>query len=159
MSDTTVAFSQEHWNELIGALREPRETAAVILAGTATTTTGLILTINRILWIPDSAYETRTSRELQIHSHGWMPHLRTAADGEWLPIFLHTHPGIAAIPSARDEVVDEYLSRTFRTRVGRNQYVSLIFAAHLTSQPSQADFSSKVCRRSQSHGFALPASD
>jgi molybdopterin/thiamine biosynthesis adenylyltransferase len=130
MSDTTVAFSQEHWNELIDALREPRETAAVLLAGIASTDTGLALTINSIRWIPDAAYETRTSRHLQINSRGWMPSLRIAADGDWLPIFLHTHPGNAAIPSAMDDVVDARLSRTFQTRVGCNLYVSLIFGGH-----------------------------
>jgi molybdopterin/thiamine biosynthesis adenylyltransferase len=140
MSDTTVAFSPEHWNELIDALREPRETAAVLLAGTADTAAGLVLTVNRILWIPDSAYETRTSRQLQIQSHGWMPYLRTAADGEWLPIFLHTHPGIAATPSARDEVVGRQLSRAFRTRVGRDHYVSLIFGG----QPDRPTFTGRI---------------
>ncbi len=143
MSGTTVAFSQEHWNELIDALREPRETAAVLLAGTADTDTGLVLTINRILWIPDSAYETRTSRQLQIQSHGWMPYLRTAADGGWLPIFLHTHPGIAATPSARDKVVDTQLSRVFRTRVGRDHYVSLIFGG----QPDRPTFTGRIFER------------
>jgi molybdopterin/thiamine biosynthesis adenylyltransferase len=140
MSDTTVAFSQGHWNELIHALHEPRETAAVVLAGTADTASGLVLTTNRILWIPDSAYETRTSRQLQIHSHGWMPYLRTAADGEWLPIFLHTHPGIAAAPSARDDVVDAQLSRAFRTRVGRDHYISLIFGG----SPDRPTFTGRV---------------
>jgi molybdopterin/thiamine biosynthesis adenylyltransferase len=127
MSTITVAFSESQSIEIVSALKEPRETAAVLLAGKAETDHGLTLTINRIVWVPDEAYDVRTNRELQIASRGWMPALRQASDGGWLPIFLHTHPGGNAAPSARDDVVDTLLSATFRTRVGCSRYVSLIF--------------------------------
>src|ERR1700691_2017792 len=115
MSTITVAFAEAQWDEILSALRDPRETAAVLLAGEAETESGLVLTINRIIWVPDSAYELRTGRELQIASRGWMPSLRVASDGDWLPIFLHTHPSNHAAPSDRDDIVDAQLSTTFRT--------------------------------------------
>jgi molybdopterin/thiamine biosynthesis adenylyltransferase len=127
MSIVTVAFAEAQWGEVLGALRDPRETAAVLLAGEAKTDGGLVLTINRIIWVPDSAYELRTGRELQIASRGWMPALRIASDDGLLPIFLHTHPGSHAAPSERDDIVDAQLSTTFRTRVGCSLYASLIF--------------------------------
>jgi molybdopterin/thiamine biosynthesis adenylyltransferase len=127
MSTVTVAFAEGQWGEIVGALSDPRETAAILLAGEAETDRGLTLTINRILWVPDEAYEVRTNRELQIASRGWMPALRYASDGDWLPIFMHTHPDGSATLSARDVAVNTQLSATFRTRVGCSRYVSLIF--------------------------------
>jgi molybdopterin/thiamine biosynthesis adenylyltransferase len=142
MSSITVAFAEAQWDEILNTLNDPRETAAVLLAGEAEaeTDSGLVLTINRVIWVPDSEYELRTNRELQIASRGWMPSLRIASDGGWLPIFLHTHPGGSADPSTRDEAVDTQLSATFRTRVGCSRYVSLIFGG-TTDHPT---FTGKV---------------
>lgn len=128
MNPITVAFSEAQWEDIAAALRNPCETAAVVLAGEAETDHGLILTVNRIIWVPDDAYAVRTNRELEILSSGWMPSLRVASDGGWLPIFLHTHPGASATPSPKDDVVDAQLFTTFRTRVGCRRYASLIFA-------------------------------
>ncbi len=126
MSAITIALPEARWDEIVAALRDPRETAAVLLACVAETADDLILTVNSAIWVPEDAYEVRTRRELQIASPGWMPAWRIAADGGWLPIFLHTHPGAAAASSERDDLVDRQLRNVFRTRVGRSPYVSLI---------------------------------
>jgi molybdopterin/thiamine biosynthesis adenylyltransferase len=126
MTDITIAFSEGHWKELVGALQDDRETAGVLLAGEAELPGELVLTTNRVIWMPESAYELRTPDELQIGSSGWMPALRIAADKDWLPIFVHTHPGGAAKQSRKDKLVDEQLVTTFRTRTNRKRYVSLI---------------------------------
>jgi molybdopterin/thiamine biosynthesis adenylyltransferase len=126
VTTVTVAFAEAHWQEIINSLSDDRETAAVLLAGVAEDADRLLLTVNRVVWIPEDAYEYRDRRQLRISSKGWMPLLKYAANGRWCPIFLHTHPTANPEPSARDDRVDEALRPTFQMRADSDLYVSLV---------------------------------
>ena len=124
--DATIAFAEPLWAELTGALSEATESAGVILAGRAAGNDRITLTANRIVWVPNDCYDVREADELVIKAAGWMRGVRAAAEGEWHPIFFHTHPRMGAAPSERDRIVDALLERPFRTRSGSDQYASLI---------------------------------
>ena len=123
---TTIAFAEPHWGELIASLSDERETAAVLFAGVTEEEERLLLTVNRILWVAEDAYDARTPRSLRIASRGWMPALKHAAEGRWCPIFFHTHPGLEPQPSSFDDEVDALLAPVFRTRADSSFYVSAI---------------------------------
>jgi molybdopterin/thiamine biosynthesis adenylyltransferase len=164
MSAITIALPEARWDDIVAALSDPRETAAVLLAGEAETAHGLVLTVSRVVWVPEEAYEVRTDRELQIASRGWMPALRIASDGGWLPIFLHTHPGSTAASSGRDDLVDEQLSDVFRIRVGRSRYASLIVGGTpdrptFTGNAFEADSEPKAISRLRAAGRRLRIQD
>jgi molybdopterin/thiamine biosynthesis adenylyltransferase len=105
--------------DLFSALEFREESAGIVLAGTAEEDGRLTLCLNRIIWVPDDAYELRGPRELRIHSEGWMPALAEAAAGDWQPIFFHTHPGTVPLPSRHDRRVEDELASVFEARVGR----------------------------------------
>jgi molybdopterin/thiamine biosynthesis adenylyltransferase len=135
MSTVTVAFAEQHWDELTATLDDPCETAAVLLAGVADDGDRLLLTVNSICWVPDSAYEERDQHQLRIASHGWMHALKAAASRKLLPIFIHTHPHTDPTPSDRDDVVDEALRHVFKTRANSVRYASLILGT-LDNRPT-----------------------
>jgi molybdopterin/thiamine biosynthesis adenylyltransferase len=122
----TVAFAESDWTELTESLSDDRETAAVLFAGVAEEDERLTLTVNRVLWVPEDAYERRTSTALQIASRGWMPALKHAAIRHWCPIFFHTHPTHKPTPSPYDDEVDALLAPVFRIRTNSTRYASLI---------------------------------
>jgi molybdopterin/thiamine biosynthesis adenylyltransferase len=126
MTSVKLAVSEPVWEQMLAMLDEPRESAAVLLAGQAHNREALTLAVNSAIPVPDEAYELRSPRELQIASRGWMPALRSAADGGWVGIFLHSHPRGRALASVRDEVVDAALAPAFRTRLDRQCYASMI---------------------------------
>ncbi len=128
MKQATIAFSEGAWQHILGMLDEPRETAAILLAGQADTGEAITLTVNQVIPMPEESYELQTSRELRIASSGWMPALRAAADSGWVAIFFHTHPSSSAAPSALDLEVDEKLAPSFWTRLGTPLYASLVVA-------------------------------
>jgi molybdopterin/thiamine biosynthesis adenylyltransferase/proteasome lid subunit RPN8/RPN11 len=121
-----LAMSEAVWEQLLVMLEKPVESAAVLLAGQAGSERELTLTVNRLVPVPEEAYLLRSARELLIASSGWMPALRSAADGGWLALFVHTHPRGSAAPSPLDEEVDAALAPSFRTRLGRDSYASVI---------------------------------
>jgi molybdopterin/thiamine biosynthesis adenylyltransferase len=123
---TTIAFAEPLWTELTASLSERRETAAVLFAGIAEEDERLLLTVNRIVWVPDDAYEERTPTSLRIASRGWMPALKHAAKGHWCAIFFHTHPQNKPSPSPYDDGVDAVLGPVFRTRTDGTRYASVI---------------------------------
>lgn len=140
MRRATVAFSEHGWQQLLDMLDDHLETAAILLAGYAARNDEVTLTVNRVIAVPDDAYELRSRDELRISSRGWMPALRAAADGGWVAIFFHTHPGTRATPSVLDLRVDEQLAPAFRTRLQTPLYASLILAG----TPDAAAFTGTV---------------
>jgi molybdopterin/thiamine biosynthesis adenylyltransferase/proteasome lid subunit RPN8/RPN11 len=140
VKQATIALAEGAWEQILGMLGEPRETAAILLAGRADTGEGITLTVNRVVPVPAESYEVRTSRELRIASRGWMPALRVAADRGWVAVFFHTHPGPSAAPSALDLRVDEKLAPSFYTRLGTPLYASLIVAG----PPDAATFTGRL---------------
>jgi molybdopterin/thiamine biosynthesis adenylyltransferase len=117
--EVRAAVDERLWAELLCALEGREESAGILLAGSADEDGRLTLCLNRVVWVPDDAYELRTPRELRLRSEGWMPALAEAAAGGWQPIFCHTHPGMAPLPSPRDRRVEEELAPVFEARVGR----------------------------------------
>jgi molybdopterin/thiamine biosynthesis adenylyltransferase/proteasome lid subunit RPN8/RPN11 len=142
MKQATLTLSEQAWQQVLDMLDEPRETAATMLAGEADTSDGTTLSVNRVIPIPEDSYELRTERELRIASSGWMPALRAGADGNWVAIFFHTHPGASATPSALDLQVDETLAPSFRTRLNTALYASLIVAG----DPDTVSFTGRLIR-------------
>jgi molybdopterin/thiamine biosynthesis adenylyltransferase/proteasome lid subunit RPN8/RPN11 len=117
--EVRAAVDESLWADLFSALELREESAGIVLAGTAAEDDRLTLCLNRIIWVPDDAYELRGPRELKIRSEGWMPALTEAAAGDWQPIFFHTHPGTAPLPSRHDRRVEDELAPVFEARVGR----------------------------------------
>lgn len=125
---TTLVLPSWIADDITAASRERLETAGVILAGTARTRAGVRLLAREVHWVPDHAYQRRTSRSLSILSSGYVQALGRAEDTGTVPIWLHTHPGTNAVPgrSEYDEVVDLELADTFRTRSGADVYASVV---------------------------------
>ena len=122
----SLAISHTLWAELVGALSDSRETAAVLLAGIADDPDRPALLVNRVVWVPGDHYEERGPRSLRIGSRGWVPALKRAADAGLHAIFFHTHPGGPPTPSRYDAEVDLALAGPFRLRTGQQLYGSLI---------------------------------
>jgi molybdopterin/thiamine biosynthesis adenylyltransferase len=117
--EVRAAADERLWAELLRALEGREESAGILLAGRADEDGRSTLCLNRVVWVPDDAYELRAPRELRLRSEGWMPALAEAAAQDWQPIFFHTHPGMAPLPSPHDRRVEEELAPVFEARVGR----------------------------------------
>lgn len=130
--DIRAAFAEPLWGELCLALNDREECAGVIFAGRVEEARRLTLCANRIVWVPAEAYELRSPTEMKIRSEGWMPALAEAAEGEWQPIFFHTHPTGEPVPSAHDEQVAAALAAVFKARTGKS------FASMILAGPSSA---------------------
>jgi len=120
-----IAAAEPLWDELRIALHDVDECAGIILAGIASDDDRLTICLNRVIWVPEDAYDDRSPTEMWIRSEGWVPALGQAAAGEWQPIFFHTHPGEPPTPSDFDAKVAESLAAVFETRAQR-PYASLI---------------------------------
>lgn len=130
MTTTTLVVPAWIAEQITDAAREPRETAAVILAGLARTEAGLRLLARDVQWVPEDAYRRRTSKSLSILSSGYVDALARAEQTQTVPIWLHTHPGAGAVPrrSEHDEQVDIELAETFRNRSGAEVYASVVIS-------------------------------
>ncbi|HUZ82354.1 MAG TPA: ThiF family adenylyltransferase, partial [Gaiellaceae bacterium] len=122
----TLALRDEHWNEIVALLYLPVETAGFVMAGWADGEDELTLLGRSLGWVPDEHYAERTGDSLVIRSQGYWPFLRSAALDRAIPIFVHTHPRMGAVPSKRDDGVDEALRASALARSGAPFYVSLI---------------------------------
>ena len=128
----TVTLVLPDWiaHDISDVAQQRDEAGAVLLAGIAHTSEGLRLLGRELHWVPDNAYDHRTSRSLTIRSEGYVATLARAEQIGATPIWLHTHPGLNGIPfrSEYDEVVDDDLQSTFRIRSGSEIYASLVFS-------------------------------
>jgi molybdopterin/thiamine biosynthesis adenylyltransferase len=121
---TTMAFSDDVWQELHQPLVEDVETAAIVIARFVPDTDTLL--VRRVLWVPDESYLRREALALEISSSGYVPALKVAADEDAVPIFFHTHPGGDPDPSRYDLIVDEQLRSVFQLRSRQDVYASFI---------------------------------
>ncbi|MFY9532130.1 MAG: ThiF family adenylyltransferase, partial [Candidatus Acidiferrales bacterium] len=124
----TLAFTEDLWDDLCGALSDNLETAGIILAGKAETDLGLTLLARSTSWVPERHYIERGPDGLSISSPGFVPAIKTALGDQSIPVFFHTHPRGAAGPSRRDDRVDEQLKAFVPRRSRQPYYVSLIVA-------------------------------
>lgn len=123
--EVRIAAAEPLWDELRIALHDVEECAAIILAGIARDDDRVTLCLNRIIWVPENAYDDRSPTEMWIRSEGWVPALGEAAADELQPIFFHTHPGADPTASKFDATVAESLEPVFQTRTS-HPYASLI---------------------------------
>ncbi len=116
--------------EIAEAARRPEESGAVLLVGMAQTPDGLRLLGRELRWVPAEAYEIRTAKSLRISSSGYVEALREAEQIGAVPLWIHTHPGVASDPtrSEHDDIVDLELETTFPNRAGVSLYGSAVFA-------------------------------
>jgi hypothetical protein len=126
LREASAAIPQTLWAELLASLRQPEESAAVLLAGVADMGDRCVLTINRVLWVPVECYVERAPDRLKVTSAGWMPALKAAERLGLHPIFFHTHPDYTSEPSPADYLVDEALAEPFAVRAGVLRYASMI---------------------------------
>lgn len=122
----TFALPESSVDELRAALALDDETGWTCVAQSALD--GRVLLGRELIPVPEGAYLERGPRRLRISSSGFMPAFtRAAADPQAVPVFIHTHPGMAPAPSELDDVVDEELRALALSRTGRPDYVSVIF--------------------------------
>lgn len=121
----TIAFTEDLWQELVAQLAKPFESAGIVLAGFAEGDDPTLLA-RRVIWVPPEAYAEQSEWSMKIRSTGYVPALKSARFDSSVPIFFHTHPKGAPEPSSHDEEVDRQLADLFRSRSGRDIYVSLI---------------------------------
>jgi molybdopterin/thiamine biosynthesis adenylyltransferase len=141
---TTIAFTQDLWNELCQPLALDVETAAVLIARRAVgddVDDRQTLLVRRIIWVPDDFYVRRERLALEIASAGWVPALKAAAEDGGLAIFFHTHPGGDPTPSKYDLVVDDQLRGPFQVRTDQPVYSSFILGGEI----AKPRFSGAVC--------------
>ncbi len=143
---TTLVLHQSVLRQLTDVVRDPLETAGVLLAAVVIIDGEHIRLLAReYLPVADCAYERREVDGLTIDSGGYVPALARAEELGAMAIWVHTHPGIGSSPwpSHHDVVVDAQLAETFRLRTGSDFYGALIlsptengfcFTGHLDSE-------------------------
>lgn len=127
----TLTVPSEIEQELHARLAFPVETAGVLLASVVPGSDGTIRVLGRgIHWVPDAAYSRREFDGMTISSAGYIPPLADAERLGATPLWVHTHPGLEALPypSKHDEKVDREIADVFRLRSGSPYYGALIFS-------------------------------
>jgi molybdopterin/thiamine biosynthesis adenylyltransferase len=129
-SSPTIVLPGWMATEIATVAQEHNETGGVILAGRAGGGGGVRLLGRELYWVPEVAYDRRTTRALTIRSAGYVDALARADERGDVPIWIHTHPGWDADPrrSKYDRIVDGELHETFRIRSGAAEYASLVFS-------------------------------
>src|SRR5579859_2910121 len=124
----TLVLTDPLAEEIEVASRGADETAGVVLVSLLGDAADVRLLAREIHWVPEEAYERRTSFSLSITSDGYVAALARAGEIGAIPLWFHTHPGPTAdpTPSAHDVKVDSQLSEVFRIRAGVSVYGSLI---------------------------------
>src|SRR4051812_27536678 len=117
--------------EIEAIARREDETAAVMLVSVVNAPNGDIRLLGRSLhWVHESAYVIREWNRLAIRSEGYVGALGAAETSGETALWLHTHPGLNALPikSDADHIVDDEIAELFRIRSGSAYYGSLIFS-------------------------------
>lgn len=121
----TFAVTESAFDELRAALGLGIESAWTTTARVAVD--GELLLSTDVRAVPDDAYAEREAVRMRIRSHGIVPAFTAAArDETTIPVFIHSHPGVAPTPSPLDEVVDTELRALARARTRRGGYASVI---------------------------------
>ena len=114
---------------IVEAASHPLETAGVLLASLVKCPDGTIRLLGTdIRWVHEAAYLLREVDRLSIASDGYVPALGDAERNGAIAIWMHTHPGMTAIPlpSTYDEEVDQQIQSLFCLRTGTGYYGTLI---------------------------------
>ena len=127
----TLVLPQQIADDLYVSSQLPVETAGVLLVSVVCTAEGDIkLLARKMRWVKESSYIRRESDQLSIASEGYVPFLAEAELLGAVSIWVHTHPGLGAIPkpSEHDEEVDRQIADLFRLRSGSPYYGAIIFS-------------------------------
>lgn len=109
----------------------PLETAGVLLVSVVAIDQVSVRLLGREYHpVPNASYLGRHEASLAIASDGYVAALARAEDIGAAAIWVHTHPGIGAVPSPshHDDIVDTQLAETFRLRSGSDYYGALILS-------------------------------
>ena len=150
----TLVLSPDVAREVDWAVRQPLETAGVLLARTVRTRSGeLRLLGHAIRWVEDSAYLDRQDDRLAIASHGYVPALAEAERTGSVGLWVHTHPGEGAnpMPSEADDRVDQEIADLFRLRTDSPYYGTLI----LSPRTRGFAFSGSIQHENEPHGHPI----
>jgi len=128
--NSTLVLPTKLMAQLLVAVREPDESAAVLLVSVVETDQGLRLLGRELWWVPDDAYARREPDGLTITSDGYVAALARAEAIEATALWLHTHPtpDSSPHPSVHDQKVNEQLAETFRVRTGSAYYGWIVVA-------------------------------
>jgi molybdopterin/thiamine biosynthesis adenylyltransferase len=129
MTAATLVLPEPIAQELENALRDPLETAGVIIASLVDPGDGTLRLLARELrWVDKGSYLRRECDVLSIRPEGYVPALGRAEQLHGVAIWTHTHPSLLASPnpSKADAVVDTLIADLFRWRTGSGWYASLI---------------------------------
>ena len=127
----TAVLSNRLADEIREVVRLPVETGGVLIASVVPASEGDLRLLGRELrWVDPTAYRARKADRLAIGSEGYVAPLSQAETLGAMAIWLHTHPGEAAVPSPseHDHGVDRQISELFRLRTGSPYYGSLIIS-------------------------------
>jgi molybdopterin/thiamine biosynthesis adenylyltransferase len=132
----SLVLPQSLYEDLVAVAALPTETAGVLLTSVASAPNGrLTLLGRRIHWVDESAYSRRDWDGMTIRPEGYVNALGDAEQLGASCIWVHTHPGQAAIPrpSGHDRIVDAEIADLFRLRSGSPYYGALIFSPRSSS--------------------------
>jgi len=146
MSNTLV-LPTDLMSQLLAVVREPDESAAVLLVSVVETNEGLRLLGRELWWVPDYGYARREPDRLTITSDGYVAALARAEAIGATALWLHTHPapGSSPHPSVHDDKVNKQLAETFRIRTGSAYYGWVVVAPNGTG----LTFSGELCTEEQ----------
>lgn len=127
---TTLVISDRHAAALAEASRQDVETAAVLCVRVAALEDSTRIFVRAIQWVPEEAYERRTSRRLTITSNGYVPALAQAEASAETCLWFHTHPNDVGDPrpSTWDDEVDDQIRDLFKLRTASDAYGTLIMS-------------------------------
>ncbi|MFO1219669.1 MAG: ThiF family adenylyltransferase [Burkholderiaceae bacterium] len=131
MTAATLVVPDSVQAALNAILHVPVETAGVLLASVVKTRSeDLRLLAREFVLVQDEAYLRRDGAALCVASEGYVAALARAEQLGAMAIWVHTHPGLDAVPAAseHDLLVDEQLAETFRVRSGSELYGALILS-------------------------------
>lgn len=125
---TTLVLPGPIEQEIRDSLRNPLESAGVLLARRVESGGNVRLLARSLHWVCAEAYIEQTATHMLIRSEGYVPALGQAEVDRSVPIWFHTHPGSKGVPlpSCWDRKVDEEIADLFRLRSGSEYYGTLI---------------------------------
>lgn len=130
----TLALPQHLSDDLTRAAWQPLESAGVLFASVVRLEDGKIRLLGRAIeWVNERSYLKREADHLAIASEGYVHALGKAENLGEMPLWVHTHPGLSAVPapSPSDRIVDREISDLFRLRSGSQYYGTLIVSPRL----------------------------
>lgn len=123
---TTLSMPSEVWAELMAALAQPEEAAAILLAEELTVRGSRTLATRDIIHIAPASYDEQSATGLSIRSTGWVHSLARAERDGLVLVIVHTHPAASATPSSKDDVVAAQLLEVAEARLSRAVIGTLI---------------------------------